>query len=175
MLRGFLLFLALTAPLAAADLRLGIIGTDTSHAVAFTRVLNDPHAEDHVMGARVVAAWKGGSPDIPESANRVDRFTTELQQKWGIKIVNSISDLCPAVDGLLLESVDGRKHLPEFRQAISCGKPVFIDKPLASSFADAKEIARLARKRKIPWFSASALRFSPIVDMRTPDTTSAIV
>jgi hypothetical protein len=175
MLRGFLLFLALAAPLAAADLRLGIIGTDTSHAVAFTRVLNDPGAEGHVAGARVVAAWKGGSPDIPESANRVDRFAAELQQKWGIKIVKSIADLCPAVDGLLLESTDGRKHLPQFRQAMSCGKPVFIDKPLASSFADAKEIARLARKRNIPWFSASALRFSPLAGMRMSDMTSAIV
>ncbi|HEX7359971.1 MAG TPA: Gfo/Idh/MocA family oxidoreductase [Bryobacteraceae bacterium] len=175
MLRVFLLFLAITAPLAAADLQLGIIATDMTHAIAFTRVLNDPHAEGHVSGARVVAAWKGGSPDIPESANRVNRFAKELQQQWGVRIVNSIADLCPAVDGLLIESVDGRKHLPQFRQAMRCGKPVFIDKPLASSFADAKEIARLARERNIPWFTASALRFSPIAAMRMPNMTSAIV
>lgn len=162
-------------PIAAADLRLGVIGTDTSHAVAFTRVLNDAASPDHIPGARVVAAWKGGSPDIEESAKRVDRYAADLQQKWGVKIVGSIADLCPVVDGLLLESVDGRTHLPEFREAMRCGKPVFIDKPLASSLHDAREIARLASEHGIPWFSASALRFSPITDMRTPDMTSAIV
>ena len=48
-----------------ADIRLGIIGTDTSHTPQFTRILNDDHDPEHVPGARVVAAYKGGSPDIP--------------------------------------------------------------------------------------------------------------
>lgn len=159
----------------AADLRLGIIGTDTSHATAFTQVLNNPSDPNHVAGARVVAAWKGGSPDIHESATRVDRYAAELKDKWGIKLVDSIAQLCPDVEGLLLESVDGRPHLEQFRQAVECGKPVFIDKPLASSVADAREIARLARDKSIPWFSSSSLRYSPIADLRRPDVRSAIV
>ncbi len=168
-----LFFLAL--PLAAADLRLGIIGTDTSHATAFTRVLNDPNSPDHVPGARVVAAYKGGSPDIEESAKRVDQYAGELRDKWSVRFVDSIANLCPLVDGLLLESVDGRPHLAQFRQAIACGKPVFIDKPLASTLADAREIARLARESNIPWFSSSSLRYSAVAEMRSPDATSAIV
>src|SRR6202012_1673732 len=72
------LFCACTALAAAADIRIGIIGTDTSHATAFTRILNDPSSPDHVPGARVVAAFKGGSPDIEESASRIERFTKEL-------------------------------------------------------------------------------------------------
>jgi hypothetical protein len=79
------------------------------------------------------------------------------------------------VDGLLLESVDGRSHLTQFREASRCGKPVFIDKPLASTLADAKEIARIANERNIPWFSSSSLRYSFIAEMRTPDMVSAIV
>jgi Oxidoreductase family, NAD-binding Rossmann fold len=170
-----LILLMITAPLAAADLRLGIIGTDTSHVIAFARVLNDSTSSDHVLGARVVTAWKGGSPDIEESAGRVDKFANELKDKWGVKIVGSIAELCPAVDGLLLESVDGRSHLSQFREASRCGKPVFVDKPLASTLADAKEIARIAHERNIPWFSSSSLRYSSIAGMRTPDMTSAIV
>ncbi|MBV9085346.1 MAG: Gfo/Idh/MocA family oxidoreductase [Acidobacteriaceae bacterium] len=162
-------------PVAAAELRLGIIGTDTSHATAFTRILNDATAPDHVPGARVVAAWKGGSPDIPESANRIDNYANELKDKWRVKFVNSITELCPAVDGLLLESVDGRPHLAQFREAVRCGKPVFIDKPLASTLTDAREIARVAREHNIPWFSSSSLRYSPIADLRTPDMIGAIV
>jgi hypothetical protein len=168
-------FLMITLPLAAADLRLGIIGTDTSHVVAFARVLNDSSSAEHVPGARIVAAWKGGSADIEESASRVDRYAGELQEKWRVKIVNSIAELCPAVDGLLLESVDGRTHPRQFREAVRCGKPVFIDKPLASTLADAEEIARVAREHNIPWFSSSSLRYSPVASMRTPEMIGAIV
>jgi hypothetical protein len=113
-------------PLDAADVRLGIIGTDTSHVIAFAHVLNDPSGADHLPGARIVAAWKGGSADIEESAKRVDQFANELKEKWGVKIVDSIAELCPAVDGLLLESVDGRTHLAQFREAARCGKPALL-------------------------------------------------
>ena len=144
----FLVLLMITVPLARAEIRLGIIGTDTSHATAFARVLNDPTAPDHLQGAHIVAAWKGGSADIKESAGRVDQFAKELKDKWNVKIVGSIADLCPAVDGLLLESVD-RSSSPG---TISRSKPMrqagFIDKPLASTFADAKAIA-LSRMNEI--------------------------
>ncbi|MGH7716219.1 MAG: Gfo/Idh/MocA family oxidoreductase, partial [Vulcanimicrobiaceae bacterium] len=150
MLRVCLLLLTITVPLAASGIRLGVIGTDTSHAIAFSRILNDAAARDHVPGAHVVAAWMGGSPDIEESVARVDKHAKELHAKWGVKIVSSIAELCPAVDGLLLESVDGRTHLPQFRAAMQCGKPVFIDKPLASTFHDAREIALLALEHNIP-------------------------
>jgi len=170
----FLLVVALGLA-CAQDLKLGIIGTDTSHATAFTKLLNDPLASDHIGGAKVVAAYKGGSPDIEESAKRTDEYAAEIQKKWEVKIVPSISDLCPLVDGILLESVDGRPHLAQFREAAKCGKPVFIDKPLASTFPDALAIAALAAKEHIPWFSASALRFSEVQDMKNPDVTGAIV
>jgi Oxidoreductase family, NAD-binding Rossmann fold len=171
-----LCFFCITLPLApAADLRLGLIGTDTSHATAFTSALNDASSPNHVPGARVVAAFKGGSPDLEESRKRLDVYAAELRDKWGVRFVPSISDLCPLVDGLLLESVDGRPHLAQFREAVRCGKPVFIDKPLASTLADAFAIARLARESNIPWFSASALRFSPIAELRNPQAVSAIV
>ena len=67
-----------------APLRVGLIGLDTSHVVAFTQLLNDPTHPDHVPGARVVAAFKGGSPDVEASATRVDGFTATLRDKWQI-------------------------------------------------------------------------------------------
>jgi len=42
---------------------------------------------------------------------------------------------------------------------LAAKKPVFIDKPLAASYRDAKEIARLAHEAGVPWFSSSSLRF----------------
>lgn len=145
--------------LLAADLKLGIIGTDTSHAGAFATLLNG----GKVPGAKIVAAYKGGSPDVESSRTRVDKFTDDLHTKFGVEIVNDIPTLASKVDGILLLSVDGRVHLPQFKAALSAHKPVFIDKPLASTLADAREIARLAKAANVPWYSASSLRYSEIV------------
>lgn len=153
--------LVCTLQAAGADLRIGLIGLDTSHVIAFTKSLNDPSSQDFVPGGRVVAAYKGGSPDLQASAGRIDKFTAELQDKYKVKIVDSIPALCDIVDAILLESVDGRAHLDQARQVFLSRKPVFIDKPLAASLADAKEIARLARESGTPWFSSSSLRFAP--------------
>ena len=145
----------------AADLRIGIIGLDTSHVIAFTKSLNDASSADHVPGGRVVAAFKGGSPDVTASATRVDKFTAELQATYKVRIVDTIAELCDLVDVILLESVDGRVHLEQAREVLRRRKPLFIDKPMAASFADAKEIARLASESGTPWFSSSSLRFAP--------------
>ena len=63
--------------------RIGIIGCDTSHAIAFTENLNNPDAKSHVSGGKVVAAFKGASPDIPASANRVEGYSKTLGVNCG--------------------------------------------------------------------------------------------
>jgi predicted dehydrogenase len=144
---------------SAKPLRVGIIGLDTSHVIEFTRIFNDASDPEHVPGVQVVAAFKGGSPDVADSWSRVDKFTQELQDKWKIQIVSDIPTLCSMVDAVLLESVDGRKHLEQVKPVFAAHKPVFIDKPLAASYRDAKEIDRLAQEAGVPWFSSSSLRY----------------
>lgn len=141
-------------------LRVGIIGLDTSHVAAFTRVLNNPKAAPDVQGVRVVAAFPGGSPDVESSRSRIKGFTDTLRDKYGVEIVASIEELLPKVDVVLLESVDGRPHLQQLLPVLKAGKPVFIDKPVAGSLADAIQIFELAKKYKVPCFSSSSLRFS---------------
>jgi hypothetical protein len=132
--------------------------------VAFSRILNDPSNPNHVPGAKIVAAYRGGSPDLPSSRDRIDKFTAQLQQDFGIEIVDDIPTLCSKVDVILLESVDGRKHLEQVKPVFEAGKPVFIDKPLSATLADALEIDRLGKQHHVPWWSASSLRYSPIVE-----------
>src|SRR6185503_1802433 len=151
---------AIGAEPAAAPLRIGLIGLDTSHVVQFTSILNDPAHPDHVPGARVVAAFKGGSPDVEASATRIERFTGEVTGQ-GVELVDSIEALCAKVDAVMLTSVDGRQHLAQVRPVFAAHKRVFIDKPLAGSLRDAQEIARLSRASGTPFFSASSLRFQP--------------
>jgi hypothetical protein len=105
-----------------AQLRIGIVGTDTSHAIEFTRILNDAAGEDHVPGARVVAAWEGGSPDIEESVSRRDKYAAELKEKWKVRFYPDVSSLCQHVDAVLLESLDGRAHLTQAREFIAADR-----------------------------------------------------
>ena len=142
-----------------AELRIGIIGLDTSHVVAFTDVLNDPKNKNHITGGKVVAAFKGGSKDIPSSWDRVEGYTKTLTEKHGVKVVDSIEELCKQVDAVMLESVDGRPHLEQAKPVIKAGKPMFIDKPMAGSLREVLEIFKLARENKVPVFSSSSLRY----------------
>jgi predicted dehydrogenase len=169
MLRGWVGTVCLLAMLAARDtmgqappgvLRAGIIGLDTSHCVAFTELLNAPQPAADLAGVRVVAAFPGGSPDLKESRDRIAGFTEQVQRQ-GVEIVDSIEALLSKVDVVLLESVDGRPHLDQVRPVLAAKKPVFIDKPVAGSLADAVEIYALAARERVPCFSSSALRFSP--------------
>ncbi len=143
----------------AEDLKVGMIGLDTSHVVAFTKLLNDAGDPQHVAGAKVVAAFKGGSPDLKDSATRVDGYTKDLQEKYGVRIYDSIEAMCKDVDAVMLESVDGRPHLEQVKPVIAAGKPVFVDKPMAGSLHDVIEIFRLAREANVPCFSASSYRY----------------
>ncbi len=154
-------------------IRIGMIGLDTSHVVAFTGQINN-NIEKY--GAKVVAAYPGGSPDIPASANRLDNFTNTLRDKFKVEIVDTIEQLCTKVDAVMLESVDGRPHLKQARPVIAAGLPLFIDKPMAATLADVLEIFRLAEKNNVPCFSSSSLRFSPgIIGMRDSDKVGKVL
>lgn len=162
---------ALACALPAADLRIGIVGTDTSHVPAFTKMLHE-----EALGAKVVAAWKGGSKDLEQSSGRVEQFAEEVRTKYGVEIVPELGAMLGKVDAVLLESVDARVHLELARQVIEARKPMFIDKPLAATLEDAREIARLARAAGVPWFSTSSLRYGAIAGpAKFADTTAATV
>jgi len=137
-MKSTLILFLLGAACASAEIRLGIIGTDTSHVIAFTKILNDPTSPDYVPGARVVAAYKGGSPDVESSYTRVDKFAEELKTKWKVEFFSDIPAMCRKVDGVLLESVDARSHLEQVKPVIAAHKPVYIDKPLASTLVKSR-------------------------------------
>lgn len=146
---------------AAAEpktLRAGIIGLDTSHAIAFTKTLNAANPPAAVAGCRLVAAYPKGSPDIASSVSRVPGYTEEMK-KLGVEIVPSIEDLLTRVDVVFLETNDGRPHFEQLIPVLKAGKPCFIDKPIAASLSDAIAIFEASRKYKVPVFSSSSLRF----------------
>lgn len=146
--------------LCGAELRIGIIGCDTSHVTAFAETLNNPDAKGHVPGGKVVAAFKGGSRDIPKSWSRVEPYAQTLREKYGVALYDSIDEMCANVDVVLLESVDGRSHLAQLKPVLKARKPVFVDKPMAGSLREVIEMFRLAQEANVPIFSSSGLRFA---------------
>ena len=146
---------------AAAEpkpLKVGIIGLDTSHATAFSNILNGEKQRPEAFGSRMIAAYPKGSPDIESSTKRVPEYT-ETVKKLGVEIVDSIEELTKRVDVVCLETNDGRPHFEQLIPVLKAGKPCFIDKPIAASLTDAVAIFEAAKKYKVPVFSSSSLRF----------------
>jgi predicted dehydrogenase len=142
----------------AKPIRIGIIGLDTSHATAFAKIFNTENAAKGFEGFRVVAAYPKGSADIESSVSRIPKYTEEVRT-YGVDISDSISTLLKSVDVVLLETNDGRLHKEQAFEVLKAGKPMFIDKPVAASLKDAVAIYAEARKRKVPVFSSSSLRY----------------
>ncbi len=145
--------------MSIAGKRIGIIGLDTSHSVAFTKSLNADSPNPVYDGFKVVAAYPHGSKDIVSSTERIPAYTEQVQ-KLGVEIVGSIQDLLNKVDFVMLETNDGRLHLEQAIEIFKAGKTTFIDKPVAASLKDAKSIFKEAKKYKVPVFSSSSLRYA---------------
>ncbi len=144
---------------APAPIRVGMIGLDTSHAVAFTAMFEKLANRPDVPRVKVVVGLPDSVPDNPASYKRVNRFTEELRTRYKVRIVDTVEELLENCDAVMIESVDGRPHLRQAKEVFKAGKPVFIDKPLAASYEDAEAIVELSEKTGVPFFSASALRF----------------
>jgi predicted dehydrogenase len=146
-------------------LKAGIIGVD-AHALPWTKIINDAKATGELADMRVVAAYPGGSPDIPQSMELLEKSVGPVAE-MGVEIVDSIEVLLEKVDVVMILSIDGRAHLEQARPVFAAGKPVFIDKPIAGSLVEAIQIFDLARQHNVPCFTSSSLRFAKrTIDIR---------
>ena len=168
LLTGSVIFFAVTfAGFAAADepakpMRIGMIGLDTSHCLAFAELLNKQEPDPEVAGFRVVLVYPKGSPDIESSVSRVPAYTEKIKA-LGVEICDDLDTMITQVDAVLLETNDGRPHLEQVAPVLRARKPVFIDKPVAGSLVDAIAIFELAKHYETPVFSSSSLRFSKAI------------
>lgn len=157
------------------EIRIGIIGLDTSHCIAFTKLLNEETAVAPLKMCRVVCAYPKGSADIESSVSRVPKYTQQIKS-MGVEIVDSIDELISKVDAVLLETNDGRPHLEQVLPVLKANKPVFIDKPIAASLADTIAIFAAAEHFDTSVFSSSSLRFAkPAIAARKGELVGKVV
>jgi predicted dehydrogenase len=135
--------------------RVGLVGIENSHAEDIVRYLN---AQPHELSAARVSAIVAGEPDR----------TAKLTQLGAIEtVVQKSQDLLSSVDALIVTSRDGAEHAAQALPFLEAGIPVWVDKPLAASLADAESIVAAAEQSGAALTSSSALRW-------VPDTTAIV-
>jgi predicted dehydrogenase len=151
-LAGTALGLGISSSLArsADDIKVGIIGLDTSHSPAFTKIINDPK-NPKMQGIKVTHAYPYGSTKIEVSASRIPQYTKEIKE-LGVQVMDSLDALISASDVILLETNDGTLHLEQIMPVLKAKKPVFVDKPVAARLVD---VIRIYKRLKSTMFRCS--------------------
>ena len=124
--------------------KIGIIGTENSHAGAFIEIFkNDPAYAD----MQVVCV--GG---MYEDANK------KLQEKYGVEIINEPENMLGKVDAAMITCRDGKYHAGYAEKFIRAGIPVFVDKPFTVNGDEAVALIELATEKKVPIVGGSSLK-----------------
>jgi virulence factor len=138
-------------------MRIGAIGIDSSHLPEFTKRIKALNDEGKTP-CKVTHLFDPGGHDLPNAPKWL--ATTK---EMGVTQVGSMDELLANVDGVMLLAVNGNKHLSLALPSLQRGLPTYIDKPLACSLTDAKQLLTAARMGKARCYSASSLRFAPEV------------
>lgn len=140
----------------ATEIRIGVVGTDNSHTEQILRLLN---TEGRLPGVRVTALSSGDADGAARLAGPA-----------GVEAVLTRPDqLPPLVDAAIVTDRDGGLHAAHALPLLRNGLPVLVDKPLATSVADARSMLVAAAESAAPLTSFSALRWLPAVaDLADP-------
>ncbi|WP_236980367.1 Gfo/Idh/MocA family protein [Membranihabitans maritimus] len=146
------------------ELELGIIGL-SPHSAAFSTILNDKNKGSDLNGCRIKVLYHPkGNPDVEFTNEQLESYKSDVLSA-GVEIVNDMDTLLSRVDGVLIETNDGRPHMEQVMPVLEAGKPVFVDKPVAENLASVIEIYETAEKYGVPIFSSSSLRYGSKVQI----------
>lgn len=137
-------------------IKLGLVGVNTSHAEAFTRLLNgEAGGAPQVEGARVISVWGEPAADAKH-----------LADTYGLTVVGDPGEMVGSVDGVLVvdDTGGGARHAALARPFIERAIPTFIDKPMTRDLSEAVGLFDLAERHGTPLMSASALRYGKEAD-----------
>lgn len=132
-------------------IRIGIIGSDNSHAIGFSELANKPQPpEMHIPDIKVVGIWgldAARNQEVAEAGNI----------EW---IADKPQDMIGKIDAAMVVFRHGDLHAPHALPFIEAGIPTFVDKPFALKPADCKKMIAAAQKSGAPITSYSTLRYA---------------
>lgn len=141
------------------SVRVGLVGTNTSHAGVFARLLNGESSAPRVGGAKIAGVWSSGRVGL----SGPHPGAPEVAERFGIdRVVADPGELIGAIDlALIVDDLDGGAlHAELARPFLEAGIPTFIDKPMTLDLTEAVGLFDLAEKHGVPLLSTSALRFA---------------
>lgn len=129
-----------------------------SHATFFLKLIRELPSDQKV---EVVCAWEMKPTDA-------DWCTAQ-----GVKKAGTLEEAVAEADAVMILAPDNiDEHLQLFQKtaaALKQPKPVYIDKYLHTKLNEAREIVALAKRKRIPIASGSALRFAPDLEKALPE------
>ncbi|MDG0792125.1 Gfo/Idh/MocA family oxidoreductase [Cohnella ginsengisoli] len=113
-------------------MKIGIVDLDTSHPNAWVPILQQ-------MGHEVTAVYDGGTV---QDAGAAGAFA----KTHGIPVVcDRLSEMPALVDAAIVHSVNWDLHVERARPFAEAGKAILIDKPMAGSARDIRQLLAWAR------------------------------
>lgn len=137
---------------------IAIIGADSTHVSAFTRLINKEKINNDY---RVKTVYVDRRSDLPMSVNRIETILNVLNT-LDVNIVEGIEQI-EDHDAFMILGVDANYHLDSLEAIKHFNKPIFIDKPLVYQLDELLQIEKYVTEEALQVFSASALRFTPFI------------
>jgi len=132
-------------------LRIGIVGSDNSHAVNYSRLAN---IENRVGDDVRVVAITGPDPERTKEVAGLGNIP---------EIVPTPQDLLGKVDAVLVVHRHGGLHLENALPFLEAGLPVYVDKPFTVSLEDGARLIRAAEQHNALLTSYSSLRYATAI------------
>lgn len=155
------------------EIKVALIGLDTSHTVEFARRMQAPDcAEDQkVRGMEAITCLRFETPF--QDKEGLDKRQAQLEA-WGVKVTEDFDEAIDGCHAIMLEINDGAYHLEYFEKCAGLGKPIFLDKPLADTIENGRKIYDMAKEKSIRVFSSSSLRYIPNLDEAAKEVSDAM-
>lgn len=136
-------------------MKIAILGAESSHANAFASKLAGKDGSKLFPEVELVGIYADKA--LSDSAAGVQAILEKSACKY---ITNQYDEFLNCVDGVIITSRHGSKHLTYAKPYLEKGIPVWIDKPICSSAEDALQLVKLAKKFNTPICGGSLLVFS---------------
>lgn len=133
-------------------IRIGIIGTESTHAMAFAKFFNTPdeHGIYRYENIRVTVI-AGCAEDNAKICNSVD-VAYQMQ---------NYEEMLGQVDAVMITTRRGSEHYAQAIPFIEHGIPVFLDKPFTADLTQGEKLLELILKGKSLVMGGSGCKYAP--------------